>query len=241
MNIQNLKSIFKEKTAKIVSNLKILFINAKSKIVSDLKILFINAKSKVMAWPRKKKLIALALAALVVAVGVKVVVWPFSKNDAVSQINAQAKEEYNILFKGKPTITAKMGDTVNLGNLKIDFYNIKESSYLSFDKDQNQNRITVRYLAAQISVQNLSGEKSESILIGLTDDKGKNYRVDYAVPFYVFDTRDFGRNMVMFSRTITDGYIFFSNMDENAKNLELIIALTSSKEKVAFKFERKAK
>lgn len=225
MDIQGLKNVIKERGSKILVNIKVWFA---------------NTKVKILAWPRKKQLIVLSVAAiLVVGAVVLAVVRPFSKGGELSPKDAKTQEEYNILFKGKPNLTVKMGETVNLGNLKIDFYNIKESSYLSFDKDQYQNRITVRYLAAQVSVQNLSGEKTENILIGLSDDQGKKYRLDYSVPFYVADTRDFGRNMFMYPRTITDGYIFFSNVDENAKNLELVVALTPSKEKAAFKFERK--
>lgn len=238
MNIQGLKNVIKEKGAKIAPHLKVWFVNTKVKI----KALFVSKKAKFMLWPRKKQLTVLAaVAVLVVGVVVLVVVRPFSKTNPKTAADRIKAEESNILFKGKPNITAKIGDSVNLGNLKVDFYNIKESSYLSFDKDSNQNRITVRYLAAQISVQNLSGENTENILIGLSDDQGKKYRVDYAVPFYVDDTRDFGRNMFMYPRTITDGYVFFSNVDEKAKNMELIIALTPSKEKAAFKFERKGK
>ncbi len=224
MDMQSLKSVVKEKLVKIMISLRALFM---------------GAKNKIMLWPRKKKIIILAVLVLAVGAVVLLTAKPFSKSNPKTAADRIKAEESNILFKGKTNVTAKMGDSVNLGNLKVDFYNIKESSYLSFDKDSNQNRITVRYLAAQISVQNISGDKTENILIGLKDDKGNNYRLDFAVPFYVDDTRDFGRNMMMFPRTITDGYVFFSNVAEDAKNLELIVALSPSKEKAAFKFERK--
>lgn len=224
MDLQSLKNTVKEKGAKVLAGLKAWFA---------------DAKAKFMAWPRNKKLIVSAVVVLAVAVGVKAIVWPFSKGGAQNPKDAAAQEEYNILFKGKTTATAGMGKSINLGPLKLDFYNIRESSYLSFDKDENQNRITKRYLAAQVHVQNINGEKSESILIGLSDDQGKKYRMDYSVPFYIADMRDFGRNMVMYPRTITEGYIFFSDVDEKAKNLELIIALPSTKERAIFKFERK--
>jgi hypothetical protein len=237
MDIQAPKISIKERAAKTASSLQVWLVNMKVKI----KAWFVNTKAKIMLWPRKKKLIALVIVALVVGGIVYAAVRPFSITNKMTPKEVQAQKEYDILFKGKTNITAKMGDTVNLGTLKIDFYNVKESSYLSFDKDSNGNRITKRYLAAQISVQNLHAETSDIILIGLKDGRGNSYLLDYSVPFYVADTRDFGRNMVMYPRTITDGYIFFADVDEKADNLELVVAITSSKEKAAFKFERKAK
>ena len=200
--------------------------------------LFGMAKAKFMSWSAKVRVAVLVGVVLVIGGVVFLTVKPFSKA-GMSVADKIKIQEDNILFKGKSAVTAKMGETANLGSLKIDFYNVKEADYTTFELDKDQKRIIKKYFAAQINVFNTGSEKTENILIGLKDDRGNTYRLDYSVPFYIADTRDFGRNMMIFPRIMQDGYIFFSNVDEKAKDMELIFALTATKEKAVFKFEKK--
>jgi len=146
--------------------------------------------------------------------------------------------EEDILFKGKPTVVFEMGQIARLGSLEITVYNAKESSYLSLDLDENYQRITKSYLAVQIKVFNPSNDQTENLLIGLIDDRGNKYNLDPGVSSYIPDLREFGRNMNIYPRIIQEGYIFFSNLDEGGKEVQLIFAIASTKEKIAFKVER---
>jgi len=128
--------------------------------------------------------------------------------------------------------------TAKLGTLEINVYNVEESSYSALELDENYQRIIKRYLAVQIKVFNPSNDKTENLLIGLMDDRGNKYNLDPAVSSYVPDLKEFGRNMNIYPRIIQEGYIFFSNVDERATEVQLIFAVTSTKEKIAFKINR---
>ena len=156
----------------------------------------------------------------------------------IDEKNKIIEEENKLLFKGTPSQIGKAGETLSLGQLQFDFYNTKESSYLSSEIDAQQQKITKNYLAAQIQVFNSGSEKTEQLLIGLEDDKGNRYRPDFSAPYYIPDIRGFGQNMMIFPRIIQDGYIFFTGIDKDAKEFQLIFTTMTSGEKVAFKFER---
>jgi len=111
---------------------------------------------------------------------------------------------------------------------------VEESSYSALELDENYQRISRRYLAFQIKVFNPSYDKTENLLIGLSDDHGNRYNPDPAVSLYVPDLKEFGRNMNIYPRIIQEGYVFFTDVDENAEKIQLIFALESTREKIAF-------
>ena len=184
----------------------------------------------------KTRIIVLMILILILSSVVGGLIWRITTGKLAKK-ETQVTEE-DILFKGKPTVVFEMGQIARLGSLEITVYNAKESSYLSLDLDENYQRITKSYLAVQIKVFNPSNDQTENLLIGLIDDRGNKYNLDPGVSSYIPDLREFGRNMNIYPRIIQEGYIFFSNLDEGGKEVQLIFAIASTKEKIAFKVER---
>ncbi len=164
--------------------------------------------------------------------------WLYFKEKKSEQENKPIITEESILFKGSPSAIFQLGETATLASLQITASDKKESSYLSSELDQNNRRIIKRYFAIKIKVFNPSQIQTEDLLIGLKDDQGNTYRPDYGVRFFVRNLKDFGKNMTIYPRIIQEGYIFFTDINENARELHLIFAASSTQEKIAFKVER---
>ena len=152
-------------------------------------------------------------------------------------VNLQGKEE-SILFEGKPSAVFKINEDASLSTLQINVFDIREASYLSLELDENSQRINKKYLAVPTKVFNSSMNTTEVLLIGLIDNHGNTYKVDQTASAYISDMKGFGRNMNIFPRIIQEGYLFFTDIDENAKKMQLIFAIESTKEKIAFEFNR---
>ncbi len=188
---------------------------------------------------RKRKTIILVI--LVLGIVIIGLIWQFGQlgmKEKEGKPSAGLSDKDVILFEGEPSALFSMEQTAKLGTLEINVYNVEESSYSALELDENYQRIIKRYLAVQIKVFNPSNDKTENLLIGLMDDRGNKYNLDPAVSSYVPDLKEFGRNMNIYPRIIQEGYIFFSNVDERATEVQLIFAVTSTKEKIAFKINR---
>ena len=188
---------------------------------------------------RKRKTIVLVI--LVLGIVIIGLIWQFGQlgiKEKEGEPSAGLSNKDVILFEGEPSALFSMEQTAKLGTLEINVYNVEESSYSALELDENYQRIIKRYLAVQIKVFNPSNDKTENLLIGLMDDRGNKYNLDPAVSSYVPDLKEFGRNMNIYPRIIQEGYIFFSNVDERATEVQLIFAVTSTKEKIAFKINR---
>lgn len=192
------------------------------------------------ALPRQTKLIVLIIIALTFCLVIGGLIWQlWGRGWSEERVEMKNKaDEENLLFKSDIVATAGIGQTAKLGSLEITFYNAKESSYQSLDLDVNHQRITKNYLAAQIKVFNPTNDRTENLLIGLTDERGNNYRLDPSVLSYTSDLKDFGQNMSIYPRIIQEGYVSFSGIDKDAKEMQLIFAGSSAKTRVVFKFER---
>jgi len=188
---------------------------------------------------RKRKTIVLVI--LVLGIVIIGLIWQFGQlgiKEKEGEPSAGLSNKDVILFEGEPSALFSVEQTAKLGTLEINVYNVEESSYSALELDENYQRIIKRYLAVQIKVFNPSNDKTENLLIGLMDDRGNKYNLDPAVSSYVPDLKEFGRNMNIYPRIIQEGYIFFSNVDERATEVQLIFAVTSTKEKIAFKINR---
>jgi len=185
---------------------------------------------------RKRKTIVLVI--LVLSIAIIGLIWQSGVKEKEGEPSAGLSNKDVILFEGEPSALFSVEQTAKLGTLEINVYNVEESSYSALELDENYQRIIKRYLAVQIKVFNPSNDKTENLLIGLMDDRGNKYNLDPAVSSYVPDLKEFGRNMNIYPRIIQEGYIFFSNVDERATEVQLIFAVTSTKEKIAFKINR---
>ncbi len=182
---------------------------------------------------QKRKIIILGI--LVLGIFIIGLVWQFGIKEKEGEFISGPSDKDAVLFEGKPSAVFEIGQTGRLGFLEITLFDFKESSYASSELDENYRRITKNYIAAQIKVFNSSQNQTENILIGLMDDRGNKYKPNYSVARNVPELKDFGRNMSIFSRIIQEGYIFFTDIDESAKTLQLIFALESTGEKIVFK------
>jgi len=185
---------------------------------------------------RKRKTIVLVI--LVLGIVIIGLIWQFGQlgmKEKEGEPSAGLSNKDVILFEGEPSALFSVEQTAKLGTLEINVYNVEESSYSALELDENYQRIIKRYLAVQIKVFNPSNDKTENLLIGLMDDRGNKYNLDPAVSSYVPDLKEFGRNMNIYPRIIQEGYIFFSNVDERATEVQLIFAVTSTKEKITAK------
>ena len=188
---------------------------------------------------RKRKTIILVI--LVLGIVIIGLIWQFGQlgmKEKEGKPSAGLSDKDVILFEGEPSALFSMEQTAKLGTLEINVYNVEESSYSALELDENYQRIIKSYLAVQIKVFNPSNDQTENLLIGLIDDRGNKYNLDPGVSSYIPDLREFGRNMNIYPRIIQEGYIFFSNLDEGGKEVQLIFAIASTKEKIAFKVER---
>jgi hypothetical protein len=192
-----------------------------------------------LATIKKTKPFILITSILILTTIVSGAIWWFNSKEKKSESHIKTEiTEDTILFEGQPSAVFQLGETGKLGLLEINATDKKESSYLSFELDQNNQRIIKKYLAIQIKVFNPSNTQVEYLLIGLMDDQGNTYKPDYNVRFFVRGLKDFGKNMTIYPRIIQEGYIFFTNINENARELQLIFAASSTQEKIAFKVER---
>ena len=185
---------------------------------------------------KERKTIVLVI--LVLSIATIGLIWQSSLKEKEGEPSAGLNDKDIVLFEGEPSAIFGTEQTAKLGTLEINVYDVEESSYSPLELDENYQRITKTYLAVQIKVFNPSYNKTENLLIGLTDDRGNRYNLDPEVSFYVPNLKEFGRNMTIYPRIIQEGYIFFTDVDENAKELQLIFAASSTKEKIAFKVER---
>ncbi len=135
---------------------------------------------------------------------------------------------------GEPAQTARVGD------LEISFYGIEESEYEIQDFDENFERVvvSVRYLGVELKIFNQSRLNVENIEIILRDDQGNEYKVNRSVDGHVLDLKYFGDNMVIYSRIMQEGYIYFTDISDEAKSFELIVNGKESEERAVFKFNR---
>lgn len=192
-------------------------------------------KNSLTFFQRRKTIIFIILILGIVIIGL---IWQFAAKEKEGEIAVELVDKDAILFEGAPSVIFELGQTAKLGVLEIDAYNIKESSYLALELDENYQRITKRYLTVPIKVFNPSFDTTENLLIGLIDDKGNKYRPNFSIAHDIPELKDFTRNMMIFPRIIQEGYIFFTDVNKEAKKLQLIFALESTKEKIAFEFER---
>ena len=187
---------------------------------------------------RKRKTIVLVI--LVLGIVIIGLIWQFGQlgiKEKEGEPSAGLSNKDVILFEGEPSALFSVEQTAKLGTLEINVYNVEESSYSALELDENYQRIIKRYLALQIRVFNSSPGKTENILIGLMDDRGNKYKPNYSVAKDIFKdikVKEFGRNMNIYPRIIQEGYIFFTDVDENAEKIQLIFALESTGEKIVF-------
>ena len=172
---------------------------------------------------KKEKIIIIgAMILILIVVGL---IWKFKAGDSQN-----SSEDF--------ADVSAMGQTAKLGSLEISFYDFKEGDYETSKVDENLQRIREKYLAAQIKVFNPSSDQTENILIILMDDQGNEYKINHSVPLYVADLKNFGRNMAIYPRIMQDGFVFFTEISDQAKKFELIFTGVESGEKIAFKIER---
>lgn len=185
----------------------------------------------------KRKIIIITLALLILALaGGVIIIWQMTESE--KELIGELTEEELVLYQGKPSAIFELGQTARLGLLEITAYDFKEGSYQTGEIDENYRRITKKYFAVQIKVFNPSFDKTEELLIGLRDDKGKHYKLSPMIGSHISELKDYGRNPNIYPRIIQEGYIYFLDVEEKAKELQLIFAITSTKEKVAFKIQR---
>ena len=181
---------------------------------------------------KERKTIVLVI--LVLSIAIIGLIWQSGVKEKEGEPSAGLSDKDAILFEGEPSAVFGAEQTAKLGALEINVYDVEESSYSALELDENYQRISRRYLAVQIKVFNPSYDKTENLLIGLSDDHGNRYNSDPAVSLYVPDLKEFGRNMNIYPRIIQEGYVFFTDVDENAEKIQLIFALESTREKIAF-------
>ncbi len=140
--------------------------------------------------------------------------------------------------KGELVGTFAVGSVARLGELEVTLYNIRNGSFSTLELDKNNNRISKNYVAANLKVFNTGSMTTEILFIGLEDDKGNQYEMDKSASSYLNDIKDFSWAKESYPRTIREGYVTFTNINETVKKLKLIIFGNVSKKKIIFEFER---
>ncbi len=184
---------------------------------------------------KKKKIVVFIASIFILLVGV--LVWQFIIKDKGSD-ELELTGDDAILFGSEPSAFYGLGETANLGVLEINADDAREEFYSPLELDENYKRIVKNYFAVQVKVFNPAQQGTENILVGLVDEYGNIYKPDHSVSMYVPDLKDFGKNRSIFPRIIQEGYLFFTGVDENAKEVQLVFALESTGEKIAFKINK---
>ena len=139
----------------------------------------------------------------------------------------------------------KFEKKINLGGLEItvnsadqDTYTIKVPEITEYEGGQTVAYVdaTKNYEMIDINVFNPTSEDIIFSSIKLMDDLGNEYKQD-SNPDTTNGAQDFGRDKIVSPSTVRKGNLFFLEIDEKAKTLELIFELESG-EKEVFEFKK---
>jgi len=157
----------------------------------------------------------------------------------------KSEKEVDVLAeikKGKLIGTAKVGETINMGNLEITLYNTKEGSYKTLERDISNNRISATFFGANMKIFNTAFgpglENNEVLFMSLEDDSGKKHERDPSIEFLLGNIKDYGPDKNVWPRTIREGYLLFPGPTKEAMSLKLTIYSDVSEEKVIFELVR---
>ena len=145
---------------------------------------------------------------------------------------------FSSIEKAELAGTFAPSEVARVGSMEVTIYNVKEGSFTSFDRDENDNRIEKKYFAANIKIFNDSEVANDTLLIGLEDDAGNRYAIDNSIEFYVDNMKGFGPDENVYHRTIREGYLFYPAPPEAAKKLNLIFFSGITNKKIIFEIGR---
>jgi len=192
-----------------------------------------------MGMSKRSKIITIAVASAVV---IGIILLSSSGGGNQSAKNTDPNRQLSAfpqVLKGTSIGTADVGSTAYLGDLEITVQNFNEGSYIDLAIDPvTGQRIQRGYGQARIKIFNTSSEDTDIIYFGMTDDLGNQYDHDSSVAAFVGGAKDFGRGRQMFPRTIREGSLLFSEIDENANSVQLIFYSDVRQDKVIFEIER---
>jgi len=161
------------------------------------------------------------------------------KEEAIGDKPIDKKEAmFSSIEKAELAGTFAPSEVARVGSMEVTIYNVKEGSFTSFDRDENDNRIEKKYFAANIKVFNDSEVANDTLLIGLEDDAGNRYAIDNSIEFYVDNMKGFGPDENVYHRTIREGYLFYPAPPEAAKKLNLIFFSGITNKKIIFEIGR---
>ncbi|MBI4837285.1 MAG: hypothetical protein HY813_02695 [Candidatus Portnoybacteria bacterium] len=215
------------------------------KLKNIVNIIINTTKSAVLWLHNKNKFIVPAAVVILLVIAGGLSYFSFFRGDTgdIQKPAGDGKEggKINIFAeaeKGELVGTFAVGGVAQMGDLEVTLYNIRKGAFQTLELDQNNNRISKNYVATNLKVFNTSSVTTEILFIGLEDDKGNQYEMDKGASFYLGDIKDFLWGKESFPRTIREGYITFTGVDEKAEKLKLIIFGNVSKKKIIFEFER---
>ncbi len=201
------------------------------------------AKSAVIRLHSKNKFIVPAAALIlfiIIAGGLSYFSFFRGDNQKLTGTKGQKIDIFAEADKGElaGTFSVNPNEIARLGDLEITLYNIQKGSFRTLELDQNNNRISKNYVAANLKVFNTSNVTAENLFIGLEDSKGNQYEMDKGASSYLNDIKDFGWAKESYPRTIREGYVIFTGLNETAEKFNLIIFSNVSKKKIIFEIPR---
>lgn len=145
---------------------------------------------------------------------------------------------FSAIEQGELVGTGEVGSKIMMGDLEITLHDVIEDSYRPLELDEQGNRITKQFLAAQVTIFHTGYGEKEFLIFGLADERGGQYLRDRDVEFYVDDMKDFGPAREIYPRTIREGYLFFEAPEPTAQELQLMVLSETTNKKVIFSIQR---
>lgn len=198
------------------------------------------AKSAIIQLHNKNKFIVPAVAfVLFITIAGGISYFSFFRGDSQKLAGTKKEQKADVFTEATKgelvgTFIVNPNEKARLGELEIILYNIRKGSFRTLELDQNNNRINKNYVGANLKVFNTSSITTENLFIGLEDSKSNQYEMDKSASSYIGDIKDFGWAKESYPRTIREGYVVFTGVDEAAGKLNLIIFSNVSKKKILF-------
>ncbi len=126
--------------------------------------------------------------------------------------------------KEKPSV--ETSTHAKLGILEILVSNITEGAYTEWDSE-TLLKVNKTYYKIYVKLFNPTWDETDSIeSITLTDDLDNEY-LPSANPNKFVSLRELGKDWKIYSRISREGYLFFTDIDENIKKYDLIFTIRS--------------
>jgi hypothetical protein len=183
--------------------------------------------------PKKNLLVpVLIIVILIVAIGSIIFIFSSSKErvTGLQTLDVPKQEmQTNILQKIKEKPPVETDTKAKLGLLEISIVNITEGSYTEWDPE-TLSTFNKSYFKIYVKLFNPTWEGADTIdSIKLVDELNNEYLPDNN-PNKFIPLRELGKDWRIYSRISKEGYLFFTDVNENFPKYDLIFSIQSADE-----------